>query len=62
MLFSDISEPIQGAQLTNADRLRREPWLSELPNKVALIEAATHKYPEEHDYRKCKEFALALLA
>ena len=57
-LFDDISEPTVNARLTNADKLKKH--LEGTINLDILVEAATHKYPDEHDYNNCLNFALEL--
>ena len=60
-LFDKITIP-GGGQLTNADRLRQEQMFANYKNKAALIEAATHKYPDAHDYENCLTFAVQLIS
>ena len=61
-LFDKITRPERGGQLTNADRLRQEQLFANYKNKAALIEAATHKYPDAHDYENCLTFAVQLIS
>ncbi len=61
-IFDRISTVRPGADLTNADRLRQEELFDNYKNKEALIEAATHKYPDAHDYEKCLTFAVQLIS
>jgi len=50
-----------GAKETNADKLKQHPLIEKYRNRDALIEAAIHKYPDEHDYKNCLSFALQLI-
>ncbi len=58
LLFLEISQPGQRARPTNADRLRGLQEIENFKNRDLLIEAATHKFPDEHDYDNCVMFAI----
>lgn len=53
-IFEKISEANRGGTLSNAERLRKLP---ELKFSEVVIEAATYKFPNEHDFDKCFDFA-----
>ena len=57
-IFESVSEANRGSQLTNAEKLRT---IEILKGRESVIEAATHKWPEPHEYNKCLEFAIKLL-
>jgi len=57
-IFETISVANRGGNPSNAERLRKLP---ELKFSACVIEAATYKYPDEHDFDKCLDFALQLL-
>ena len=61
-IFEKITRREEGGLLTNADRLRQEQLFDNYKNKAALIEAATHKYPDAHDYDNCLMFAVQLIS
>jgi hypothetical protein len=60
-IFERISVPGRNATLTNADKLNNEPRIKDFKGRDALIEAATHKYPDKHDYENCLRFAEELM-
>ena len=61
IIFDSISVPGRNAQLTNADKLNNEPMLMNFKYKDDIIDAATHKYPDAHDYDNCLRFAEVLM-
>jgi len=61
MIFESISLAGKDAQKNNADKLGEEQMLMNFKYKNDIIDAATHKYPDAHDYKNCLRFAEVLM-